>query len=133
MSERLYFRLVHEEARRRALKAVSEAQGGSIVEIRPDTRTLAQNSRLWALLTDVSRQVEWYGHDLSPEDWKVMLTASLRKQRAVPGIDGGFVVLGDKTSRMTKAEMSDLMELISAFGAERGVVFKEPEWTWIGS
>jgi len=52
-------------------------------------------------------------------------TASLNKQRAVPGIDGGFVVLGTKTSRMTKPEMADLIELMYAFGAERGVRFAD--------
>ena len=124
------FKLVHAEARRRAIQAVSEAKDGAVVELRPDTRSLSQNARLWAMLTDVSRQVDWYGERLTPEDWKTMFTASLRKQKSVPGIDGGFVVLGDRTSRMTKAEFGDLMELISAFAAEREVVFREPEWRW---
>jgi hypothetical protein len=56
-----------------------------------------------------------------------MLTASLKKQRAVPGIDGGFVILGQRTKRMRKAEMAELLELIYAFGAQQGVTFKEPE------
>lgn len=124
------FKLVHAEARRRAIQAVSEAKDGAVVELRPDTRSLSQNARLWAMLTDVSRQVDWYGERLTPEDWKTMFTASLRKQKSVPGIDGGFVVLGDRTSRMTKAEFGDLMELISAFAAEREVVLREPEWRW---
>jgi hypothetical protein len=112
------------------MQAICDAKDGAVVEIRPDTRSLGQNARLWSMLTDVSRQVDWYGEKLSPECWKTMFTASLRKQKSVPGIDGGFVVLGDRTSRMTKAEFSDLMELISAFGAERGVEFNEPDWRW---
>lgn len=124
------FKLVHPMARQRAVQAVQDAPDGAVVEIRPNTRTLDQNARLWAMLTDVSRQVEWYGETLTPTDWKTMFTASLRKQRAIPGLDGGFVVLGDRTSRMTKAEFSDLMELISAFGAERDVVFSEPDWSY---
>jgi hypothetical protein len=43
----------------------------------------------------------------------------------VPGIDGGFVVLGSSTSRMDKSEMSELLELIGAFGAQQGVEFSE--------
>ena len=42
----------------------------------------------------------------------------------MPGLDGGFVVLGLSTSKMTRAEMSDLQQLMEAFGAERGVKFK---------
>lgn len=94
-----------------------------IVDVKPETRSLAQNSRLWAMLTDISRQVDWYGRKLSPEDWKHVFSASLKKQDVVPGVDGGFVVLGTSTSRMTKREMCDLQDLMTAFGAERGVKF----------
>jgi hypothetical protein len=72
--------------------------------------------------------VDWYGQKLSSEDWKDVLTASLRRTRVVPGIDAGtFVPLGMRTSQMTKEEISDLLELIYAFGAERGVKFRELE------
>ena len=93
-----------------------------VMEVKPETRSSEQNRRLWAMLTDVSSQVDWYGQKLSPEDWKHIFTASLKKTRAVPGIDGGIVVLGQSTSRMTKAEMCDLQTLIEAFAAERGVM-----------
>ena len=89
-------------------------------------RSLDQNSKLWAMLDDVAKQVEWYGQKLGREDWKQMFTASLKKQKAVPGIDGGFVVLGVPTSSMSKKLMSELIELIYAFGAERNVIWSEP-------
>ena len=75
------------------------------------------------MLADVSKQVDWHGRKLSPEDWKHVFSASLKKQDSVPGIDSGFVVLGQSTSKMTKAEMSDLQTLIEAFGAQQGVRF----------
>ena len=53
--------------------------------------------------------------------------AALRKARVVPGIDGGFVPLGMRTSDMSKGELSQLLELIAAFGAERGVKFGDEE------
>ncbi len=95
--------------------------------IKEEKRSLSQNSRLWAMLTDISRQVDWYGRKLSPDDWKIMFTASLRKQDVVPGIDSGFVVLGLSTSKMTKQEMSDLQALMEAFGADKGVKFRAQE------
>jgi hypothetical protein len=59
---------------------------------------------------------------LSPDEWKDVFSASLRKgQRVAQGIDGGFVMLGARTSRMTIGEMVDLQTLIEAFGAEHGV------------
>jgi hypothetical protein len=92
---------------------------------RQERRSSEQNARMWAMLADIASQVDWYGQKLQPEEWKDVFTASLKKQRAVPGIDGGFVILGARTRDMTKGEHSDLMELMSAFGAERGVNFKE--------
>lgn len=93
-----------------------------------ELRTLDQNSKLWAMLGDVSRQVDWYGRHLSPWAWKDIFTAALKKQDVVPGIDGGFVVLGEHTSRMTKAQMSELLELMMAFGANHKVVWSDPQY-----
>lgn len=115
----------HELARQRAIDAVRNAPDGYVIEIREPTRTLDQNALLWPLLTEVSRQVDWYGQKLTEDEWKDVFTAGLRKQKAVPGIDGGFVMVGSKTSRMNKREFSELVELIYAFGAERGVKFQE--------
>jgi hypothetical protein len=80
---------------------------------------------MWAMLEEVSKQVDWYGQKLDAEDWKHVFTASLKKQRTVPGIDGGFVVLGQSTSKMSKAELGELLDLITAFGVQRGVQFKD--------
>jgi hypothetical protein len=110
------------------LKSMLMAGHRVVVEIKPETRTLAQNARLWAMLSDVSKQVNWYGRKLSEEEWKHVFTASLSKQDVVPGIDGGFVVLGKSTSKMTKPEMSELQQLIEAFGAQQGVRFTAPEY-----
>jgi hypothetical protein len=121
----MYFRLVHSEARSRAQQAIAHAPQGHVVMIKPATRTLDQNAKLWPMLEDVSRQVEWYGQHLTKEEWKDVFSAALKKQKAVPGIDGGFVVCGQSTSKMSKAEFSDLVELIYAFGAQHGVAWSE--------
>lgn len=99
-----------------------------VIEVKEKTRSTEQNARMWALLTEVSRQVDWYGQKLTAEEWKDVFSASLKKQKAVPGLDGGFVILGQRTSKMTVREMADLMTLIEAFGAEKGVRFSAPEW-----
>lgn len=93
-----------------------------VIEIKEMTRSIDQNSKLWAILGDISSQVEWHGRKLSSESWKHIFTAALIKQEVVPNLTGdGFVVLGQSTSKMTVAQMRDLIELIHAFGAERNV------------
>jgi len=95
---------------------------------RKSTRTTEQNSMLWSILTDLSEQVQWPIDGvigwMTPEEWKDILTAGLKKhQRIAQGIEGGFVILGTRTSRMSIADMVELIELAHAFGAERGVVW----------
>jgi hypothetical protein len=109
-------------------QTVKEALGAGkrlTLEVKPETRSDLQNRRMWAMLTDISQQVDWHGIRLSPEDWKAIFTAAMKKARIVPGLDGGFVVLAQSSSRMSRTEMSEMQEMMAAFGAERGVTFKE--------
>jgi hypothetical protein len=117
--------LRNEADREKAAAWCRNAPDGTRLELKAARRSIEQNSLLWQRLTEVAHQVDWYGQKLSAEDWKDVMSASLRKARVVPGIDGGFVPLGMRTSDMTKQELSDLLELIAAFGAERGVVFRD--------
>lgn len=109
------------------IKAALIAGHRLVLEVKPETRSQEQNKRLWAMLGDISRQVVWYGQRLSPEEWKDVFTSAMKRTKVVPGLDGGFVVCGQSTSKMTKAEMAEMQELMAAFGAERDVVFREAE------
>jgi hypothetical protein len=93
-------------------------------------RSLEQNAKLWACLTDIARQVQWPVDGklqyLTPDDWKDILTAGLNKsQRVAQGVDGGFVMLGQRTSKMKVGEMVELLDFIQWFGAEKGVRWSE--------
>lgn len=117
-----------EDIKRRVVEAIRSlsVDHPHKVSIRPESlRTLEQNSKMWAMLTDVAKQVCWYGQYLSKESWKDVLTAGLKKQTAVPGIDGGFVVIGARTSKMSIKEMVDLITLAYAFGQEQEVKWSE--------
>jgi hypothetical protein len=118
------FRLTHNNARKLAADLCREAPEGTIVTFKAATRSLEQNARMWSMLSDLAAQVDWYGKKLTAEDWKDVCTASLRKARVVPTIDGdGFVPLGMRTSSMTVGELGALMDLIEAFGAQHGVAW----------
>lgn len=125
MSRRV-FHLVNDAVKRNAAQAVAEASINMVCEIKERTRSLDQNNLMWAALTDLSRQVQWTVNGkqetLSPDDWKNVITASLTEEnRMALGINGGFVMLGKSTSRMTIKEMTEVIEFAHAFGAERGV------------
>lgn len=115
-----------EIARQKAKVALGRAPEGYRVTFEEPKRSLDQNARLWACLHDIAEQVEYYGAYRSAEDWKDIFTAAYRKSEILPGIDGAsFVQIGARTSKMSKQELSELMELITAYGAQHGVTFKE--------
>jgi glycyl-tRNA synthetase alpha subunit len=121
------FILAHETARKGAARAVLAAPDGYYVEIKPPTRSLDQNARLWASLSDLATQTDWHGIRLVSDEWKDLLSAGLVKSKVVPNMEGtGFVILGQRTSKMSKKQFSDLLELIYAFGNERCVRWSEP-------
>jgi hypothetical protein len=126
MTDRAQVIIRTEADRRKVAEWANKTGTGTIVEFRKATRSNTQNALLWARLTEIAAKVEWYGRHLTPENWKDVFTASLRKADVVPGLDqGSVVVLGMRTSKMTVAEMTALLDLIDAFAAERGVEFKE--------
>lgn len=115
--------------RKRASDWCLKAPAGTIVEFKESKRTSDQNARMWAMLTEVARQVPWHGVKLSADDWKLIFMDALNQEmRLVPNLNGnGFINLGRSSSRLTKAEFGDLMTLIEEFGARHDVKFNEPE------
>lgn len=131
MSKRI-LKLTGPLARQAACRYISEAPDGYVVTIAEQARNLEQNAKMWAMLHELSEQTDWHGSKLNPDEWKDLLSAGLVQSKVVPNLTGnGFVILGQRTSKLSKAEFAALIELITAFGTERGVVFSDsaPERT----
>ena len=102
-----------------------------VVEIRPETRSMAQNARLHAMLGDVARQVEWAGKKRDTDTWKRLLTAAWLRARGesvelLPAIDGhGVDVVFRRTSKLTRAECSELCEYVMAWCSEHDVALRD--------
>lgn len=115
--------------RKRATAWAWDAPVGTRIEWKAPKRTVPQNDRMYAALTDIATQVMYRGLKLSPHDWKlVFLDALKREVRIVPNLDGtGFVSLTKSSSDLSKQEMSDLLEIITAWGVQNGVVFHDEQ------
>lgn len=130
MANKKIFKLVNEMVKNNLISFIrslpTDSKNPLVVSIQEMTRTLEQNARMWATLTDISKQVVWHGLKLAPEEWKHVFTATLKGQKTVPNLDGtGFIILGQSTRAMSKKEFSNLLELAYAFGAEQGVKWSE--------
>lgn len=126
-----YFILAHDTARNMAIQAIKNAPEGYVVEIKEQTRTLAQNSIYHGQLGDLSRQVEWCKQKFEPVIWKRLTTFSYlreinEKPLLIPSLDqSGVDLIYEKTSHMGVEMMSGLIEWNFAFGAENNV-----KWTY---
>jgi hypothetical protein len=137
MTERLTLRLWNAQQGHQALtqawthaKAWLMAGHRLVLEIRPETRSDAQNKLLHALIADVARQAEWMGKRRSTDEWKVLFVSGhsvATKQGAdlVPGLEGEFCNLRESTAKMGKARLSSLVEYIQAWCADNGVELRE--------
>lgn len=120
--------LANEAIREKAIAWIRKAPDKTRVTFQGPKRTVDQNSRLWAMLTDVAEQASHSGRKYAPDQWKVLfMHACGREVQFIPALDGsGFIPWGQSSSDLSKPEMSELQEFISAWGAQNGVVFSGP-------
>jgi hypothetical protein len=115
-------------AKSRAEHWIRLAELGTRVEFKRPQRTLDQNAKMWATLTDIAGQVTWVdGQKYTPDDWKDYFLHALRKGRWMPDEAGGYVPIGMRSSDLSKDEMSELIELILEFAARYDVKLSNAE------
>lgn len=107
----------------RAHSWIEQAPVNTRFELKAPKRTLPMNDRMWAMLTEIARQVEYHGIRLTADDWKLLFLDALKREvRMVPNLDGnGFVSLGRSSSDLSKDEFGDLFTVIEAWAAKEGV------------
>lgn len=123
--------IVSNSDRDRAAKWSKQAPTGTRIEFKQVKRSLPQNDRFWAMLTDVATQKLHCGRKYTPDQWKVLfMHACGREVQFIPALDNStFIPWGQSSSDLSKQEMTDLIEFIFSWGAEHGVVFHELEPT----
>lgn len=110
------------DRRKEAKSIIDAAPPNSVVKISAPKRTLEQNDALWALLSDISR-AKPEGREWPPETWKAAIMHALgHEMRFEHGLEGkGAFPLGYSSSRLTKDQMSELLEYAMAYAARHGV------------
>ncbi len=110
--------------RQKAIQGVSAAPDGYVLELREPKRTDEQNAALWSLLNQIQKQRPTHnGVAMTPELWKVTFIQALgTEMKLLPMLEGdGFFPTGHSSSRLTKQEFSDLLELILEWCARNGI------------
>jgi hypothetical protein len=92
-----------------------------------ERRSLEQNNKMWAMLTEFSQQLKLCGRYFEPERWKaILLHAWGQEIEFLPALDGSaFIPYGNQSSKMSKRDMTSFLEFIIAEGTQRGVKFAD--------
>lgn len=119
--------LTNDLARSRARRLCDIAPPGTVATFRPARRSDAQNARMWAMLSDISQAMP-DGRRLTPDVWKaVFMNACGHAVQFETGLSGEPFPVGFRSSRLSKAQMGELMDFIEAWAAERGIVLSQQE------
>lgn len=121
MTERKNFILVNERVLGNAVRTVREAPAGYVVTISPPKRSLDQNAKLHALLSDLAASpVKWAGKRRTLEEWKALMisahaVATGRPGEVVPGIEGEYVAIRESSANMGVGRAASLITYLLAF------------------
>lgn len=101
-----------------------------VVKIQPMTRSLEQNSKLHALLSDISKQCEFNGKKRDIDTWKMIMVsahtvATGGRVEIATGLEGEGINLRESTAKMSVKRSASLIEYITAWGVENGVKFND--------
>lgn len=120
--------LAYTSDREKASRWVASAPWGTRIEFKAPKRTLPQNDRFWAMLTDVAAHMRKQGKDYTTDQWKAIFMHACGKEVSfLPSLDGKtFIPWGQSSSDLSKDEMTDLIDFIAAWAAENGVHLNEP-------
>jgi hypothetical protein len=126
--DRHTLRLANEAIRAKAAKWIQAAPIGWTIEFAAPRRTSEQSDRMWAMLSDIARQRDHFGKKYPKEAWKLIFLSALGHEvQFAPALNGnGLVPLGASSRKLTKSEMSDMIELLFQQGAEWGIRWSDP-------
>jgi hypothetical protein len=106
--------------RGRAVRWVEQAPVGTVVEFKQKGRSNDQNAAMWSVLTQINRQRPVHnGVKMSAILWKAVFMQALGAELVMlPTLEGGGLFpFGHRSSKLTKDEMSNLIELMLAWAA----------------
>lgn len=119
-------RLIGETQKAHAKRLIDQAPADHVMKLAKETRRDVQNRKLWPMIADIQRQVPAMT-TYSAEDIKLrFLNALGTEMRFLPALEGeGMFPVGMRSSTLTVAQFSGLIELLYAYGEKHGVRWSE--------
>ena len=139
MEEKQQFYLRNEQVRSNSIdfirKLPTDEKKPLVVRIAPMTRTLEQNSKLHAMLSDISKQCEFHGKKRDIDTWKAIFVSAHKiatggQAEMAIGLEGEVINLRESTAQMSVKRLASLITYIEAWGIQNGVHFNDRWGFW---
>ena len=117
------FTLAHDVARQRAIQAVRDAPAGFVVTVQEPNRSSLQNAFYWAVLGEISEQVEPGGKHFGPDTWHEYFKGQYLDPEVLELPGGRYKFVEPTTTKLGRGAFSDYIEQILSWAAEQGVMF----------
>lgn len=113
--------------REAAKRLIDQAPDDAIVNVRKANRSTQQNSRFWAMLSDISR-AKPEGRSMTPERWKAAIMQSFgHAVQFENDLEGRPFPIGHSSSGLTVSQMTELMEFMSSHFTPLGVRWSDEQ------
>lgn len=94
------------------------------------TRSLEQNSKLHALLSDISKQCEFNGKKRDIDTWKMIMVSAHKiatggQAEMVIGLEGEVINLRESTAQMSVKRLASLIEYVQSWAVENDVILSD--------
>ena len=103
-----------------------------VLTLAPISKTREQEEKYHAMIGEVAKQAQHLGASWEAEDWERLLLDKFAREtnrthgKIIPNLDkSGVVEVGIQSRKFSKADGSEFIEWLHAWGAENGIKFAE--------
>lgn len=114
------------------LKAMLTAGHRMVIELRTVSKTREQEQKYHAMIGEVAKQAQHLGSVWGADDWKRLLLDKFAREtnrthgKVIPNLDKtGVVEVGVQSRKFSRADGSEFIEWLMAWGAENGVTYSD--------
>ena len=113
-------------------KAMLIAGHRMVLSLAPASKSREQEEKYHAMIGEVAKQAQHLGSSWGAEDWKRLLLDKFAREtdrthgKIIPNLDKtGVVEVGIQSRKFSKADASEFVEWLHAWGSENGIVYAD--------
>ncbi|EAB5457506.1 NinB protein [Escherichia coli] len=124
------YHLTNESIRYNAIQYLRTCDLDIIVEFKQRNRSIRQNARLHAMLSEISKKATYHGKARNIEFWKGLFVsgwqiATNQHPEIISGLEGELINIRESTATLSVKKISEIMDYIEAYCAMNSINLSE--------